>query len=57
MENAIASMSLFAQELNSVPTLITLEVGKPYQISDQEWACALAIEPWHQKFNAAHGIN
>lgn len=57
MENSIASMSLFAQELDSNPILITVKVGKPYQIFDEEWACALAIEPWHQEFNAAHGIN
>jgi len=53
----IASRTLLAVKPGGEEILITVRLGKPYEISSEEWACPAAIDGLHQRLHDMHGVD
>lgn len=53
----IAERTLYAVAAGGVEFEITLAVGKPYEVSSDEWACPVRLTGLHERLNDMHGID
>lgn len=59
MNTVIARTCIFGQRPGEDRFEITVEVGTPYQCSNdpEEWACPVAVTPLYSRLHDAHGSN
>jgi len=57
MNNVIAHTSIFGQRPGEERFELLVEIGAPYQCSDdpEEWACPVAVQPLYKRLDDAHG--
>jgi hypothetical protein len=57
MNKMIAQTSIFGQRPGEERFEIKVEIGPPYQCSDdpEEWACPVAVRPLYNRLHDAHG--
>ncbi len=55
--DTIAERQLACERPNGERTLITLRLGKPYQSSDVDWACPVALEGLYTSLSDMHGVD
>ncbi len=55
MNSVIATTKLLAQRPGERPFELVVEIGAPYQIDQDEWACPVAVTPLYRQLHDAHG--
>jgi hypothetical protein len=53
----IASRTIVAVKSNGEEIAVTLRIGTPYEVSSEEWACAVAIDGLQERLRDVHGID
>ena len=53
----IASRKLSAKDANGREFEITISVGAPYEVSQQEWACPVSVLGLHDRLHDMHGVD
>jgi len=53
----IASRTLLARDENGLEFELTIAVGAPYEISENEWACPASMEGLHARLHDMHGVD
>jgi hypothetical protein len=56
-DSFIAQRKLFALAADGSCFNIDLGIGKPYQISADEWACAVQVVGLHDHLHDVHGVD
>jgi hypothetical protein len=54
---AIATVTLEARDAAGNEFPVTIEIGAPRQIGDEEWHCAWSVEPLPNQSASAHGVD
>jgi hypothetical protein len=53
----IASRKLLAIDADGREFQLTISVGAPYEISEQEWACPVSVLGLHDRLHDMHGVD
>lgn len=53
----VAERKLFASTADGHTFEIHLAVGKPYPVSEDEWACSVLLEGLHSNLRDQHGVD
>jgi hypothetical protein len=53
----IASRKLLAIDANGRELQLTISVGAPYEVSEQEWACPVSVLGLHDRLHDMHGAD
>jgi hypothetical protein len=56
-QTTIASRKFLAIDKDGREFELTIAVGEPYQISENEWACPASMEGLHGRFADMHGVD
>jgi hypothetical protein len=56
-EDAIAQRVLVCEREGGDRVKVTLRIGKPYQVSDSDWACPVEAEGLFGRLSDIHGID
>jgi hypothetical protein len=55
MHQAVASDTFWGQRPGEEPFEIHLQIGVPYQVGEEEWACPVALSPLFNSLHDSHG--
>ena len=55
MQDIIGRLELVGIKPDGITIDIVAQIGKPYSISQDEWACPVSLEPLYGKLHDAHG--
>ncbi len=55
--NFIAYRSIYAVSQDGGSRMVCLSIGAPYQISQDEWACAVGLSGLHESLHDIHGAD
>lgn len=53
----IAGRELYAIAADGRGFEVKLGIGRPYRITEDEWACAVQLSGFHENLSDAHGID
>jgi hypothetical protein len=57
MPPTIADRTLVAIRPDGSEVLVTLAIGQPYRVSEDEWACPVALDGLYPRLVDQHGID
>jgi hypothetical protein len=57
MNEVIAQRKMVFENKNGERKSITIRIGKPYPVSDSEWACPVALDGFYENLRDVHGID
>jgi hypothetical protein len=57
MNETIAERKMIFENKNGERKPITIRIGKPYPISDSEWACPVALDGLYKSLADQHGVD
>ena len=57
MNETIAERKMIFENKDGEKKSITIRIGKPYPISDSEWACPVALEGVYKTLADQHGVD
>jgi len=55
MTPVIATTKILAQRPGEEPFELEVQIGTPYKIDSDEWACPVAVTPLYRQLHDAHG--
>jgi hypothetical protein len=53
----LAARTIIAVEPDGREQMVTLRVGIPFEVSPEEWACACAMDGYHENLGPIHGVD
>jgi hypothetical protein len=57
MNEIIAERTMIFENKNGARKSITIRIGKPYPVSDSEWACPVALDGLYSNLHDQYGID
>ena len=57
MNETIADRTMIFEDKNGERKSITIRIGKPYPVSDSEWACPVALDGLYKDLHDQYGID
>jgi hypothetical protein len=53
----VASLSLIARRPGQQDVPVTVNIGTPYQVGEDEWACPVSVRPLYDILRDQHGVD
>ncbi len=57
MDDPVAKMEMVAVHPDGTRAPLTAEIGRPYLVDTEEWACPVSLKPLYPRLTDAHGVN
>ncbi len=57
MDDPIATMEMMAVHPDGTRAPLIVEIGKPYSVDTEEWACPVSLKPLYPRLPDQHGVD